>query len=60
MAKKTSSTRFGAAGTIDFGSSAKDRASLNEGLDHLLADTFTQYLRVHHCRWNVLRAVLDV
>ncbi len=60
MAKKTSSTRFGAASTIDIGSSAKVRVSLSEVLDHLLGDTFTLYLRVHHCRWNVLRAVLDV
>ena len=38
---------------IDIGISAKDRATIAEGLSRLLADTFTLYLKTHNFHWNV-------
>ncbi|MBK7792521.1 MAG: DNA starvation/stationary phase protection protein [Betaproteobacteria bacterium] len=38
---------------IDTGISAKDRARIAEGLSHLLADTYTVYLKTHNFHWNV-------
>jgi starvation-inducible DNA-binding protein len=38
---------------IDNGISKKDRAAIAEGLGHLLADTYTLYLKTHNFHWNV-------
>ena len=38
---------------IDLGISEKDRARIAEGLSHLLADTYTLYLKTHNFHWNV-------
>jgi len=38
---------------IDIGISEKDRAAIAEGLSHLLADTYTLYLKTHNFHWNV-------
>jgi starvation-inducible DNA-binding protein len=41
------------APVIDTGISAKDRAKIAQGLSHLLADTYTVYLKTHNFHWNV-------
>jgi starvation-inducible DNA-binding protein len=38
---------------IDIGISKKDRAAIADGLSHLLADTYTLYLKTHYFHWNV-------
>src|SRR4249919_3784014 len=38
---------------IDIGLSAKDRKAIAGGLSHLLADTYTLYLKTHSFHWNV-------
>jgi len=38
---------------IDFGISEKDRIKIIDGLSHLLADTYTLYLKTHNFHWNV-------
>lgn len=38
---------------IDIGISESDRAAIAEGLSHLLADTYTLYLKTHNFHWNV-------
>jgi starvation-inducible DNA-binding protein len=38
---------------IDIGISKKDRAEIAKGLSHLLADTYTLYLKTHYFHWNV-------
>lgn len=38
---------------MDFGISEADRAKIVDGLKHLLADTYTLYLKTHHFHWNV-------
>ncbi len=38
---------------IDSGIGAEDRRKIVEGLSHLLADTYTLYLKTHHFHWNV-------
>lgn len=38
---------------INIGISAKDRAAIAQGLNALLADTFTLYLTTHNFHWNV-------
>jgi len=38
---------------IDIGISEKDRKQLADGLSHLLADTYTLYLKTHNFHWNV-------
>ncbi|HXZ48186.1 MAG TPA: Dps family protein [Usitatibacter sp.] len=39
--------------SIDIGIPAKERAQIAEGLSHLLADTYTLYLKTHNFHWNV-------
>jgi starvation-inducible DNA-binding protein len=39
--------------TIDIGISQDDRAEITDGLSHLLADTYTLYLKTHNYHWNV-------
>lgn len=38
---------------IDIGISEKDRRAIANGLNHLLADTYTLYLMTHNFHWNV-------
>ena len=38
---------------IDIGISEKQRKEIAEGLSHLLADTYTLYLKTHNYHWNV-------
>lgn len=38
---------------IDIGISDKDRKAIAQGLNHLLADTYTLYLMTHNFHWNV-------
>lgn len=38
---------------IDIGIKDKDRAAIADGLSHLLADTYTLYLKTHNFHWNV-------
>jgi starvation-inducible DNA-binding protein len=39
--------------TIDIGISEQDRKEIAQGLSHLLADTYTLYLKTHNFHWNV-------
>lgn len=39
--------------SIDIGISDKDREAIADGLAHLLADTYTLYLKTHNFHWNV-------
>jgi starvation-inducible DNA-binding protein len=43
----------GTAAQIDIGISQKDRQKIADGLSHLLADTYTLYLKTHNFHWNV-------
>jgi starvation-inducible DNA-binding protein len=38
---------------IDIGIAEKDRRAIAQGLSHLLADTYTLYLKTHNFHWNV-------
>lgn len=38
---------------IDIGISDTDRQAIAQGLNHLLADTYTLYLTTHNFHWNV-------
>lgn len=38
---------------IDIGIDAKDRKAIADGLSHLLADSYTLYLKTHNFHWNV-------
>ncbi len=38
---------------IDIGIPEKDRKKIAQGLSHLLADTYTLYLKTHNFHWNV-------
>lgn len=38
---------------IDIGMSEKDRQKIADGLKHLLANTYTLYLKTHNFHWNV-------
>ena len=42
-----------AATQIDIGISEPDRASIARGLEKLLADSYTLYLKTHNYHWNV-------
>jgi starvation-inducible DNA-binding protein len=39
--------------TIDIGIDANDREAIAQGLAHLLADSYTLYLKTHNYHWNV-------
>jgi len=39
--------------TMDIGISEKQRKQIADGLSHLLADTYTLYLKTHNFHWNV-------
>ena len=38
---------------MDIGIKEQDRKNIAEGLSHLLADTYTLYLKTHYFHWNV-------
>ena len=38
---------------MDIGINKKDREEIADGLSHLLADSFTLYLKTHNFHWNV-------
>ncbi len=38
---------------MDIGISEKDRAKIVDGLNRMLADTYTLYLKTHNFHWNV-------
>jgi starvation-inducible DNA-binding protein len=38
---------------INIGITEKDREKIADGLSHLLADTYTLYLKTHYFHWNV-------
>lgn len=38
---------------MDIGIKEKDRKAIAEGLSHLLADTYSLYLKTHYFHWNV-------
>ncbi|MDP2246750.1 MAG: Dps family protein [Nitrosomonadales bacterium] len=38
---------------MDIGINEQDRKKIAEGLSHLLADTYTLYLKTHYFHWNV-------
>jgi starvation-inducible DNA-binding protein len=40
--------------TIDIGIGDQDRTAIADGLAHLLADTYTLYLKTHNYHWNVV------
>ncbi|CAN1212902.1 Dps family protein [Tumidithrix helvetica PCC 7403] len=42
-----------AAPEINLGIDAKDRKEIATGLSHLLADTYSLYLKTHNFHWNV-------
>ncbi|MEM9747548.1 MAG: Dps family protein [Actinomycetota bacterium] len=42
------------APTIDIGISEDDRQAIADGLSHLLADSYTLYLKTHNYHWNVV------
>jgi starvation-inducible DNA-binding protein len=48
-----SATTVSTGPTIDIGIDKKDREAAAEGLSHLLADTYTLYLKTHNFHWNV-------
>ncbi len=52
-ASKAATSVAGDPPDIDIGISGADRASIAEGLNRLLADTFTLYLTTHNFHWNV-------
>lgn len=39
--------------SIDIGIETKDRKAIADGLSHLLADSYTLYLKTHNFHWNV-------
>jgi starvation-inducible DNA-binding protein len=41
------------AGAIDIGIGEEERKAIADGLSHLLADTYTLYLKTHNYHWNV-------
>jgi starvation-inducible DNA-binding protein len=53
-AKHTKSAAQTVGGAIDIGIDEKDRAKIAAGLSHVLADTYTLYLKTHNFHWNVV------
>jgi starvation-inducible DNA-binding protein len=55
MGEKTTKTKGKVAGidVIEIGIAAEDRARIAEGLAHVLADTYTLYMKTHAFHWNV-------
>ena len=40
--------------TIDIGIGEEDRKAIADGLSHVLADSYTLYLKTHNYHWNVV------
>ena len=38
---------------VNIGIEESERLKITQGLSHLLADTYTLYLKTHHFHWNV-------
>ena len=53
MAKTRAKMSEGGGPAIDIGLPEKDRKAIADGLAHLLADTYTLYLKTHNYHWNV-------
>ena len=53
MAKKPKAAPISNANVIDIGIAAKDRERIADGLAHVLADTYSLYLKTHSFHWNV-------
>jgi starvation-inducible DNA-binding protein len=53
MAKQNGKTAKSGGSAIDTGIPAAKRKAIAEGLSHLLADTYTLYLKTHNYHWNV-------
>lgn len=53
MAQKARKPAPAAAPMIDIGINARDRERIADSLAHVLADTYTLYLRTHSYHWNV-------
>jgi len=51
--KRTKSAPAGNGNLIDIGIGAKDRERIADGLAHVLADTYSLYLKTHSFHWNV-------
>jgi starvation-inducible DNA-binding protein len=49
----TKKSKNAAPAVMDIGISERDRAKIVDGLNHLLADTYTLYLKTHNFHWNV-------
>lgn len=45
--------------SVDIGLSESDRKDVVDGLNQILADTFTLYLKTHKFHWNVTGAMFD-
>jgi starvation-inducible DNA-binding protein len=53
--EKPAASKLKAAGrVIDIGIRDQDRAKIAAGLAHVLADTYTLYLKTHNFHWNVV------
>jgi starvation-inducible DNA-binding protein len=52
MKSSAASSKFEVS-EIDIGIDAKHREAIADGLSHLLADTYTLYLKTHNYHWNV-------
>ena len=44
---------------IDIGINARDRKQIVDGLSHLLADSYTLYLKTHGFHWNVTGSMFN-
>lgn len=53
MRKKDTPKLHATSKNVQIGIADKDRASIAQGLSHLLADTYTLYLTTHNFHWNV-------
>ncbi len=46
-------------GEVDIGIAKKSRKQIADGLSHLLADTYTLYLKTHNFHWNVTGSMFN-
>ncbi len=53
MSSSSEARRSAGAPPIDTGIAESQRARIADGLAHLLADTYTVYLKTHNFHWNV-------
>ncbi len=45
---------------MDIGIKEQDRKNIAQGLSHLLADTYTLYLKTHYFHWNVTGPMFSI